>query len=85
MRHFFLLLLFFNLYFCFKISSPPSSKAKKLDYFFVESDWEIEIKGLVETPMKIKVSDLLKKVHLEERFYRHRCVEAWVSTFSRSC
>ena len=28
-------------------------------------------------PFTIAIDDLLKKIHLEERIYRHRCVEAW--------
>jgi len=39
--------------------------------------WTIKIDGLVEKPMTIDIDDLLKKVTLEERLYRHRCVEAW--------
>jgi sulfoxide reductase catalytic subunit YedY len=39
--------------------------------------WTIEIDGMVEKPMTMGIDDLLKKVQLEERLYRHRCVEAW--------
>ena len=39
--------------------------------------WEISIDGMVEKEFKIGFDDLLKKVTLEERLYRHRCVEAW--------
>ena len=39
--------------------------------------WTVKIDGLVEKPMEIGIDDLLKKVSLEERLYRHRCVEAW--------
>lgn len=39
--------------------------------------WEISIDGMVEKEFKIGIDDLLKKVTLEERLYRHRCVEAW--------
>lgn len=42
--------------------------------------WEIEIDGEVEKPMTIGIDDLLKKMPLEERLYRHRCVEAWSMT-----
>jgi len=42
--------------------------------------WEIVIDGEVETELKIGIDDLLKKVTLEERLYRHRCVEAWSMT-----
>ena len=39
--------------------------------------WEILIDGEVEKPITIGIDDLLKKMPLEERLYRHRCVEAW--------
>jgi sulfoxide reductase catalytic subunit YedY len=44
---------------------------------FVARPWQIEIRGLMEKPIKIDVDDLLKKFPLEERVYRMRCVEAW--------
>ncbi len=39
--------------------------------------WMVTIDGLVEKPIEIGVDDLLAKMPLEERLYRHRCVEAW--------
>jgi methionine sulfoxide reductase catalytic subunit len=42
--------------------------------------WSIKIDGMVEKPMTIDIDDLLKKMPLEERLYRHRCVEAWSFT-----
>jgi methionine sulfoxide reductase catalytic subunit len=39
--------------------------------------WAIKIDGLVEKPITVDIDDLLKKMPLEERLYRHRCVEAW--------
>ena len=39
--------------------------------------WTVEFDGLVEEPMTIGIDDLLAKMPLEERLYRHRCVEAW--------
>lgn len=39
--------------------------------------WEIAIDGEVEKPITIGIDDLLKKMPLEERLYRFRCVEAW--------
>lgn len=39
--------------------------------------WTVTIDGLVETPLELGIDDLLAKVTLEERLYRHRCVEAW--------
>jgi len=42
--------------------------------------WTIKIDGMVEKPLMLDFADLLKKVSLEERLYRHRCVEAWSFT-----
>ena len=42
--------------------------------------WEITIDGEVEKPFKISIDDLIRKMTLEERLYRHRCVEAWSMT-----
>jgi sulfoxide reductase catalytic subunit YedY len=39
--------------------------------------WTIRIDGFVEKPFEIGFDDLIKKMPLEERLYRHRCVEAW--------
>ncbi len=44
------------------------------------SPWNIEIAGLVAKPRTIALEDLLKQESLEERIYRHRCVEAWAMT-----
>jgi sulfoxide reductase catalytic subunit YedY len=41
------------------------------------SPWTVSIEGLVEKPQKIDLASLLKLAPLEERIYRHRCVEAW--------
>ena len=39
--------------------------------------WTVTIDGMVEKEMQVGVDDLLKAMKLEERLYRHRCVEAW--------
>ena len=39
--------------------------------------WTVKIDGMVEKPQELGLDDLIKKVTLEERLYRHRCVEAW--------
>lgn len=39
--------------------------------------WVVTIDGMVEKPMQIGIDDLLAAMPLEERLYRHRCVEAW--------
>ncbi|HEX8165515.1 MAG TPA: protein-methionine-sulfoxide reductase catalytic subunit MsrP [Beijerinckiaceae bacterium] len=39
--------------------------------------WTVKVDGLVEAPFEIGIDDLIRKMPLEERLYRHRCVEAW--------
>ncbi len=39
--------------------------------------WQVVIDGLVEKEKLIDFEALLKQMPLEERLYRHRCVEAW--------
>ena len=39
--------------------------------------WTVKIDGMVEKPVEIGIDDLMRKMTLEERTYRHRCVEAW--------
>jgi sulfoxide reductase catalytic subunit YedY len=39
--------------------------------------WTVKIDGMVEKPFDIGIDDLIRKMTLEERTYRHRCVEAW--------
>ena len=39
--------------------------------------WDVRIDGMVEKEMTIGIDELIRKMPLEERVYRHRCVEAW--------
>ena len=39
--------------------------------------WTVAIDGMVEQPMNLDIDQLLDRMPLEERLYRHRCVEAW--------
>ena len=39
--------------------------------------WEVVIDGLVEKERKVAIDDLFDAMPLEERLYRHRCVERW--------
>jgi len=42
--------------------------------------WQVAIDGMVETPLTIDADRLIRTMTLEERVYRHRCVEAWSMT-----
>ena len=44
---------------------------------FTIHPWTVEVGGLVNNPKTFDIDDLLRTMPLEERLYRHRCVEAW--------
>ena len=39
--------------------------------------WTVKLDGMVEQEMTVDIDDLLRKMPLEARLYRMRCVEAW--------
>ncbi len=44
---------------------------------FEARPWTLEVGGLVDRPGSFDVAELERSIGLEERLYRHRCVEAW--------
>lgn len=52
----------------------PAKVAPKLLH---TSPWTVKVEGECGKPGTIDVDDLVKTQALEERVYRHRCVEAW--------
>ena len=66
----------YNNYYEFGQSKSVYDEAKALK----SGDWKIELAGMLAKPRTIGLDDLLKQVSLEERVYRHRCVEAWAMT-----
>jgi sulfoxide reductase catalytic subunit YedY len=63
----------FNNYYEFGSSKRIAAAAEKLPI----RPWEVVLDGEVEKPITLGIDELLKQVTLEERIYRHRCVEAW--------
>jgi methionine sulfoxide reductase catalytic subunit len=51
----------------------PAQNAKK----FQTSPWSVSVEGEVAKPRTFTMDEILKLAPLEERIYRHRCVEAW--------
>ena len=39
--------------------------------------WQVKIDGMVAKEQTIDIDTLIRRMPLEERLYRHRCVEAW--------
>jgi sulfoxide reductase catalytic subunit YedY len=44
---------------------------------FRTSPWTVSVEGEVKTKRKFSMDEILKLAPLEERIYRHRCVEGW--------
>jgi sulfoxide reductase catalytic subunit YedY len=44
---------------------------------FRTSPWTVSVEGEVKTKRKFTMDEILKLAPLEERIYRHRCVEGW--------
>ena len=44
---------------------------------FRTSPWSVKVSGLVDKPRTFTLEELQQLAPLEERIYRHRCVEAW--------
>jgi sulfoxide reductase catalytic subunit YedY len=53
--------------------SDPSEYAQK----FKTSPWKVSVEGEVKRPKVYNLEDLLKLHKMEDRIYRHRCVEGW--------
>ena len=51
----------------------PSNNAGSLK----TKPWTIKVDGMVDKPADYQLEDLIKPYALEDRVYRHRCVEAW--------
>ncbi|HEY2547056.1 MAG TPA: protein-methionine-sulfoxide reductase catalytic subunit MsrP [Candidatus Acidoferrum sp.] len=53
--------------------TDPAKNAQK----FRTSPWSVSVEGEVKTKRKFAMDEILKLAPLEERIYRHRCVEGW--------
>ncbi len=53
--------------------SDPAHNAQN----FKTENWTVSVEGECARPRKFSMDEILKLAPLEERIYRHRCVEAW--------
>jgi sulfoxide reductase catalytic subunit YedY len=54
------------------------STNKRLDASGLKTrPWTVKLDGMVEKEQTVDIDALIKTIGLEERLYRHRCVEAW--------
>ena len=51
----------------------PAEHAHRL----ITAPWSVAIDGLVDRPASYNLEDIMRKMTVEERIYRLRCVEAW--------
>ena len=64
----------YNNYYEFGVDKDqPAKNATK----FRTSPWTVSVEGEVKTKRKFTMDEILKLAPLEERIYRHRCVEGW--------
>ncbi len=66
----------YNNFYEFGEDKSISRAAQKLP----QSPWSISLAGMVEKPMTLGLDDLVRQMPVEQRQYRHRCVEAWAMT-----
>ena len=57
--------------------STDKSGPSELSGKFQTRPWTVSIEGLVKSKKTLDIDSLLKLSPLEERIYRHRCVEGW--------
>src|SRR5579859_723702 len=64
----------YNNYYEFGTSKDqPAELARTLK----TSPWTVSVEGAVNKPRVFDIGEIMKMAPIEERIYRHRCVEAW--------
>jgi sulfoxide reductase catalytic subunit YedY len=63
----------YNNFYEFGSSKSVAAAARRLE----TRPWTVTVDGMVEKPVELSIDDLIRRMPLEERLYRHRCVEAW--------
>jgi sulfoxide reductase catalytic subunit YedY len=64
----------YNNFFEFGTSKDEPARLAKN---FKTNPWVVSVEGEAARPRKFSIEEILKLAPLEERIYRHRCVEAW--------
>ena len=57
--------------------STDKEAVRELAANFRTTPWTVSVEGEVKRPKTYDLAELLKGIPVEERTYRHRCVEAW--------
>jgi len=61
----------------YEFGTDKEAPAENVKKFQMPSEWVVSVEGDVAKPRKFSIDDLMKLAPLEERIYRHRCVERW--------
>jgi methionine sulfoxide reductase catalytic subunit len=61
----------------YEFGTGKDEPAKNAPKWQPASPWNVRIEGEVMQPKTLDVDQILKLAPLEERIYRHRCVEGW--------
>jgi sulfoxide reductase catalytic subunit YedY len=61
----------------YEFGTSKEQPSKLAQNFKPGPDWKVSVEGAVVKPRKFSLDELMALAPLEERIYRHRCVEAW--------
>lgn len=61
----------------YEFGSGKEDPAQNAPSWKPDPEWPVRIEGDVKTPKTLSLDQILKLAPLEERIYRHRCVERW--------
>ncbi|HJZ96545.1 MAG TPA: protein-methionine-sulfoxide reductase catalytic subunit MsrP, partial [Candidatus Solibacter sp.] len=61
----------------YEFGTNKEGVADQVKKFQMPAQWVVSVEGEVAKPRKISIDDIMKLAPLEERIYRHRCVEGW--------
>src|SRR6516165_8726511 len=61
----------------YEFGTDKEGVAGNVKKFQMPAEWIVSVEGDVAKPRKFSIDDITKLAPLEERIYRHRCVEGW--------
>jgi sulfoxide reductase catalytic subunit YedY len=61
----------------YEFGTDKEGVAGNVKKFQMPTEWVVSVEGEVAKPRKISIEEITKMAPLEERIYRHRCVEGW--------
>jgi sulfoxide reductase catalytic subunit YedY len=61
----------------YEFGTDKEGVAGNVKNFKMPSEWIVSVEGEVAKPRKYSIDEISKLAPLEERIYRHRCVEGW--------